>query len=295
MRHVRLLAATAVLAVLAASPPASAQLFGGGRQDRAIEALQRDVTAIRQQIDGTAGQPGVAQSLSTIREGAERSSARIDDLEQSLRTLNGTVETLSTELAAARRSLAASEERNQDLVERLNRIERAQTELRRQAEQAAYERPRPAEEPPVQAPPPPAERPPAPPAASGPDAQWSAARSASQSGDYAAAEAAWQAFIASNPRDRRLPEANHHLGEARYMREDWQGAAAAYAVSLRGWPTGAWAAESTLKLAAALGRLNRTQQACQALAEFDRRYAPTASARGRQRAAQTRTDLSCPA
>lgn len=293
MRHARLFAATALLVVMGVSAPASAQIFGGGRQDRQIEALQRDVTAIQQRLDGAPGQPGVSQALTTLQDEGRRSSARIDDLEQALRTLNGTVETLSTELAAARRSLAGSEERNQELAERLRRSEAAQTDLRRQLDRAAAQTPAPQpsdeDEPETPAPRPAAEAP------RGPDAQWAAARAAAQGGDYAAAEALWQTFISSNPREPRLAEAQHNLGEARYMREDWQGAAAAYATSLRGWPSGGWAAESTLKLAAALGRLNRTQQACQALAEFDRRYAPAASARGRQRAAQSRRDLSCPA
>lgn len=292
MRHAPLFAATALLVVLGVSAPASAQIFGGGRQDRQIEALQQEVAALQRRLDGAPGQPGVAQSLTTLQDEGRRASARIDDLEQALRTLNGTVETLSTELAAARRSLAGSEERNQELTERLTRSEAAQTELRRQIERAASEAP--AAQPPAAEPDAPAPRPAAE-APRGPEAQWAAARAAAQGGDYPAAEALWRTFISANPREPRLAEAQHNLGEALYMREDWQGAAAAYATSLRGWPSGGWAAESTLKLAAALGRLNRTQQACQALAEFDRRYAPTASARGRQRAAQSRRDLSCPA
>lgn len=291
MRHARLLAATALSISLVLAGPASAQLFGGGRQDAAIAALQQEVATINQRLDGAPGQPGLATAAETARGELDRARSRIDDLEESLRSLNGTVEGLTTELAQARQANQAAGEQNQALLERLARIE---TALQQQAAapppQAVYEDPptddpggAAAEEEPVAAAPPP-------PTA---DGRWSAARALFQAGEDAEAGAAYEGFIRAYPRDPRLGEANHQLAETRFRREDWQGAAAAYAASLRGWPQTGWAAESTIKLALALGRLDRGEQACQSLAEFTRRYAPTASARGRQRAAAAAQELSC--
>lgn len=279
--------AAASLLTLAPAAPASAQIFGGARQDRQIEALQRDVTAIQQQLNGANGQPGLAGARDEIT----RVNSRVEDLEQSLRSLNGTVESLTTDLATTRRANEAADERNRDLSERVTRLETTVATLRERLAQAEAQA----------APAAPAEEQPAAEGAAepagaaatpaSPDEQFAAARAAAN--DPAVAEARWAAFIAANPRDPRVGQANHFLGEVRYARQDWRGAAAAYAQSLRGWPTTPWAAESTLKLADTLGRINQTEQACAALGEFDTRYAAGASARGRQRAAQTRTRLAC--
>ena len=281
--RLRALAATASLLALACATPASAQLFGGGRQDRQIEALQRDVTALQQQVNGGAGQPGLAGA----REEITRLSGRVDDLEQSLRTLNGTIESLTTDLSTARRQVESTDERNRDLSERVTRLETTVATLRERLTQAEAQAAPPAADPQ----PTDTEAPTTPAAPATPDEEFAAARAAN--GDPAVAEARWSAFIAAHPRDPRIAQANHFLGEVRYTRQDWRGAAAAYAQSLRGWPTTPWAAESTLKLADTLGRLNQTEQACAAVGEFDARYAAGASARGRQRAAQTRTRLAC--
>lgn len=287
MTHRRLIAWTALLIAVTAAAPASAQIFGGGRQDAAIAALQRDVGALNQRLDGAPGQPGLATTLSTARGELDRARSRIDDLEESLRTLNGTVEGLTTELAQSRQARNEAQEQNRELLERLTRIEAAQTALQQAAERAP---------PPVPEAPPPEERPREPTA--GPasaDEAWTQARAVLQAGDYAEAGDAFEAFAAAYPQDPRAQEASYNLAETRYMREDWQGAAAAYATALRGWPRTTWAAESTIKLAQALGRLERQTQGCQSLAEFRRRYAPTASARGRTRAEAAARELGCAA
>ncbi len=290
MTHRRLIASTALLLALVAAPPSSAQIFGGGRQDAAIAALQRDVGAINQRLDGAPGQPGLATALSTARGELDRARSRIDDLEESLRTLNGTVEGLTTELAQSRQARTEAQEQNRELLERLTRIEASQAAL----QQAADRPPPPPQPEPEPSTPDEAPREPAAAPASA-DEAWSQARALLQSGDYAAAGEAFEAFGAAYPRDPRAQEASYNLAETRYMREDWPGAAAAYAAALRGWPRTTWAAESTIKLAQALGRLERQTQGCQSLAEFRRRYAATASTRGRARAEAAGRELGCAA
>jgi len=293
MRHARLFASTAALVAFAVGTPASAQLFGGGRQDAAIAAMQRDVGAITLRLDGAPGQPGLASGLSTARGELDRARGRIEDLEESLRTLNATVGGLTTELAQSRQATQATVEQNRELLDRLARLESGQAALQQATEraaaiaaEAAAREPEPGPEP---------ARPAPPRAAATADGAWNQARALLQAGDYAEAGDAFEAFAAAYPRDPRLNEASYNLAETRYMREDWQGAAAAYAAALRGWPQTPWAAESTIKLAQALGRLDRQTQACQSLAEFGRRYGPTASARGRQRAEAARRELGCAA
>ncbi len=294
MRHARFLTAAAVLFALAAATPASAQLFGGRRQDEAIAALQQQTAAITQRLDGSPGQPGLAPQLATARGELERAQARIADLEESLRTVNSSVETLSTELAQSRSQREAVAEQNRELAERLARLESRQAALQQALDRAAAAPPpepvrEPAEEEEEEEPQRPAPRP------SNAEEAWTDARLLIRNNDFAAAETALEVFVAAYPRDPRLGEANHHLAEARFRLEDWTGAAAAYAASLRGWPRTPWAAESALKLAQTLGRLDRDAEGCQAVAEFGRRYAPTASERGRQRAATLGRELGCQA
>ena len=71
-----------------------------------------------------------------------------------------------------------------------------------------------------------------------------------------------------------------------------RGAAQSYVASLRGWPASAWAPDAVVRLALSLVELNRTQEACAALNEFDRRYAK-APAATKARASAAREKAKC--
>jgi TolA-binding protein len=78
-----------------------------------------------------------------------------------------------------------------------------------------------------------------------------------------------------------------------YLADDAAAAVPLYAQALRGWPTDTWAAKATVDLAQALVATDRDTQACAALTDFGRRYADTAAAALKTRAASVRTEAGC--
>ena len=123
----------------------------------------------------------------------------------------------------------------------------------------------------------------------------------SAAGDLSAAAAlpagdranAYQILIDNWPDSAQAREAGLRLGDIRRASNDMAGAVTAYAGALTGWPTTAWAGETTLKLARALIATDRKPQACGALGEFNRRYAATASASLKTIAGQIQTQAAC--
>src|SRR5690606_24142216 len=116
-----------------------------------------------------------------------------------------------------------------------------------------------------------------------------AAMRLARDGEATDAAYALQLFIVTWPESERLGEAHYRLDDLRLADDDDDGAVQDYARALRGWPATAWAPDAAVKLAAALSTTDRNEQACQALGEFDRRYAERASAAVRNRAGQIRS------
>ena len=108
-------------------------------------------------------------------------------------------------------------------------------------------------------------------------------------------ERALETVIAAWPDTPQSREANSRLGDLRVAANDKAGAVPYYAAALKDWPRIGWAADTTLKLADALFATQRKPQGCAALAEFTRRYAPTAADPQKARAAQLRTTGACAA
>lgn len=96
----------------------------------------------------------------------------------------------------------------------------------------------------------------------------------SAAGDLSAAAAlapadraqAYEILIDNWPDTVQAREAGLRLGDIRRAANDMGGAVTAYAGALTGWPTTAWAGETTLKLARALIATDRKPQACGAWA-----------------------------
>ncbi len=113
-------------------------------------------------------------------------------------------------------------------------------------------------------------------------------------GDYESAEVAMRAFLQRWPDIDLSSNAAYWLGETFYVRGDFAGAAKSFAEAYQQYPKGAKSEDTLLKLALALGALNRTTDACvtfeQLVAEF-----PRMSATNRRRVEQERTQLNCPA
>jgi tol-pal system protein YbgF len=216
-------------------------------------------------------------------------TARLDDMEQTLRGLNGQFEGLQHDLATARRDAAQANGQVAVLSDRLDKLE----------QQVAALSPA--------APTPPAGQAggdgglagqagaqglaPAPPV--DPKAAYANARQLLLDGDYQAASDAFQDYVDHFGDTPEAAPARYYLGETKYIQNDYTGAAAAYLGAIHGWPQTTWAPDAVVKLSLSLVQLNRPKEACGALAEFDRRY-PHASPAAKDRADAARQKAGCP-
>lgn len=270
--RLRLLAAAAALMVAAA--PAFAQTSlndpldarDAKRVDR-MEKVVRELRAIVFQLRDT-GKPVIVEPADTEVRIQEQAS-KISDLEQSLTRLNGSLEAATHGLDQAQRSNADLQAQVKALADRLAA-----------AEQKAAAPP----EPPVAD----AE------AAAPRDAvgAFTKARQLMLSGDYDAAEAAFNDYVKAYPDGPRSPEARYWWGKTLSVRGDQAAAAGAYIGAIRGWPQTAWAPDAVVELARSLVAMKKPVDACQTLAELGRRY-PKAPAAVTTRAAATRAQAKC--
>lgn len=252
-----------------------------------MEKVMRELRTIVFQGRNT-GKPVVVQPAETETQ-IQTLTTRVDDLEQTLRRVNGDNETLIRDLDQARRGVTAAQDRAASLESRLSALE---------AQIAAGQAP----------PPPPSAGLPqgslgslpadsnlagAPPAAN-PTAAFTAANNLLLEGDYAGAEGAFTDFIARYPDHARAPEANYRLGQTLTARRATADAAGAYIAAIRGYPKTAWAPDAMLELARALLTQGDRANACSVLSNLSSRY-PTASAQVKGRAATTAQQARCAA
>ncbi len=219
---------------------------------------------------------------------------RVDDLEATLRKLQGAAEQAGHDVDQTHAGLEAERadrtSQTQGLTDRLTRLE---------SQFATFSAPPPP--PPAATVDPRGHKTPAPAAATPSTAtpvadtaaEFKTARSLLASGDYGGASQAFQAFLSSHPADAKAPEAYYWLGESYFVRDLSGDATSAYARALKGWPKTVWAPDAVIKLSRALAATQRNPEACAALGEFTRRYEKTATVSARTRAAQTRDKLGC--
>lgn len=270
----RLLALSAAAALTLATP-AHAQLFGGKRQDEAIAAIQARITELQEaHRTSQAELKAVTTAHNNTRGELTAASARVDDLEATVKSLNGTAETLTADLAAARRDLGAAQAQNRDLLERLARVESAQAAMTVAGGSSAVPAAAVTPSNPVQA--------------------FAAARALMDAGRFAEAGDAFEAYTTAHAAQPNAAEANYWLGETLYVRENYGDAAQAYIAALKGWPKSSWAPDALVKLSNSLIALKQPAEACRTLGEFDRRYA-SAPAGLKTRARSARTQAKCAA
>lgn len=280
MSRSRLVLPALAFAVLATAAPATAQTplpatpaedpldARDARRVERMEKVVRELRGIVFQMRDT-GKPVVVQPADTDAR-MEELSSRIADLEQTLRRLNGTIETNTFELDQAKRDNAALKTQVQGLTEKLAGLEQAAT--------------------------PPAETAgPAPvPAAADPTGAFTKARQLMLAGDYDGAESAFSGFVEAFPDHQRTPEARYWWGKTLSVRSAHADAATAYLGAIRGWPQTSWGPDAVVELARSLVALKKPQDACRTLAELPKRY-PKAAANITSRAAATRTQAKCAA
>ncbi len=210
-------------------------------------------------------------------------AGRLDDMEQSLRGVNGQVDDLTHQLDLARRDAGDEKAAIAALGDRLDKLEKAMAAM---------------------AAPPPAQPAPADNGAAASADQnapadqgdsktaYVHARQLLLDGDYPGAQAAFQAYVDEYGSTPQAAQARYWLGETKYVQDDYAGAAAAYIGATKGWPQTAWAPDAVVKLALSLLQLNRPTDACAALGEFDRHYAKAGGA-AKARADAARIKAKC--
>lgn len=243
---------------------------------RRLDNLDRNVRRLERAITqrNAAGQPVIVESdpeLVALQGRVQIMDRRLQDLEATVQRVNGDLERLTFQLDETQRDNTELSRRVRDAEGKVTAIE---TASRRAFELNA------------------------PVSADSPTGD--AARDLAQATRLAATDPelgdrALQTVILAWPDTPQAREANSRLGDLRVSAGDQASAVSAYAAALREWPTTPWAAETTLELATALNATDRKTQACTALNEFSRRYAPTASAPLRARAVQLRTQFACAA
>lgn len=280
MSRSRLVLPALAFAVLATATPATAQTplpatpaedpldARDARRVERMEKVVRELRGIVFQMRDT-GKPVVVQPADTDAR-MEDLSSRIADLEQTLRRLNGTIETTTFELDQAKRDNAALKTQVQGLTEKLASLEQAAA--------------------------PPSEATGAAPAAAAadPTEAFTKARQLMLAGDYDGAESAFSGFVEAFPDHQRTPEARYWWGKTLSVRGAHADAATAYLGAIRGWPQTSWGPDAVVELARSLVALKKPQDACRTLAELPKRY-PKAAANITSRAAATRTQAKCAA
>jgi tol-pal system protein YbgF len=250
-------------------------------QDRRLDKLEKEVRELRAIVfqGRDTGQPVVVKPEGPDP-AVEAIQSKLDQEDQTIRTLSGQVEVLSHDLEEARRQNAAAHD--------------AETELRGEVKALVDQMARAAAPPQPEAPPPP---PPADqavaPATPSESSAFKAAKAKLTAGDYPGASDAFAAYLQQYPASPRAKEAYYWQGEAYFVRSLYGDATTAYARALKDWPKTAWAPDATVKLSRALAATNRPDQACTALGEFDKRYEATAPKAVKARAAATAAAAKC--
>lgn len=114
-----------------------------------------------------------------------------------------------------------------------------------------------------------------------------------QRGDYSAAEAALQQFLATHGDDALASNAHYWLGETYYVRGRYEDAASAFARGYQRFPDGAKAVDNLLKLGISLARLDRRDDACVALTRIPAEF-PNGPIAIQRRAESEAEELGCP-
>ena len=271
--------------------------------DRRFDRLEKSVRTLQSAVSQSqaTGAPVVVRP-----EGPDPAvlalQSRMDDLEQSRRALTGEVETLTNRLEQTSRARDAERAAaNADLKAMSDRLTRLEAQLAAMTAPPVPAGPGPdvglgggqGQDGPLRGGP-------------GPQAQdggqggepteastFRRARDLKAAGDYDMASASFQDYLARYGTSPRAPEAYYNLGEIYFLRENYRDATAAYASALKARPKTTWAPDAMVRLAEALNLSGQAPQACAAAAEFTQRYAATASAAVKKRAAAVRTRAKC--
>lgn len=241
---------------------------------RRLDQLDRNVRRIERALTqrNAAGQPVIVETdpeVVVLQGRFEAMERRQQDLEQSLRQVNGELERMGFELDEAKRDNGTLRTRLNDANGRIDTMERAAREA------AELNAPIVANSP------------------TGAAATDLAAAVRLAGSNPARGARAYEVLLVTWPDAPEAREASYRLGDMSVAANDEERALDDYALALRGWPTAPWAADATLKLTGLLIGADQKTRACGALGEFTRRYAAAATAAQRTRAGELRTQAGC--
>jgi tol-pal system protein YbgF len=247
------------------------------RSDRRLDRVEQTLRELRSIVfqGRDTGRPVIVQNADTPAQ-VDLMSQRVQDLEETLRRVNGTLDSLSTDIAALRREDTRQAQNASQLAAanaRIDALERQLTALTAAAVAARTP-------------------PPAPAASNDPAADFDRAMRLYTDGQYRGAAAAFQSYLDAHGDTDDAREASYYLGESKYRQGDFQGASIGYIGAIRGWPATSWAPDATVKLAQSLIEIRKAEDACRTLQEFNTRY-PRAGASVKSAATQARTRARC--
>jgi tol-pal system protein YbgF len=110
--------------------------------------------------------------------------------------------------------------------------------------------------------------------------------------DYADAESAFREFLGAHPQDALAGNAQYWLGETYYVRGQYEPAAQAFLQGYQGYPKGAKAPDSLLKLGMSLAALKKNPEACAALGQLGKDF-PQAPPHVKDAATRERGKIGC--
>ena len=276
-----LMAAAAAALVLVTAPTAFSQTPMDdpldARDARRVDRMEKVVRELRDIVFKAqkTGAPVVVQPADTDARMADL-AARVGDLEQSLKRMNGSMEATTHELDLARRETTTLLAQVKTLTERLITAEKATAEAAAAAVSPAVPEP----------PPSPTD------SKAAASEAFAKARQMMLSGDYDQAETAFSTYVTAYPDTARTPEARYWWGKTLSVRGAHANAASAYIGAIRGWPQSTWAPDAVVELSRSLIALKKPAEACQTLAELGKRY-PKAPPAVMSRAAAARLQAKC--
>ncbi|MEK9970716.1 MAG: tol-pal system protein YbgF [Ferrovibrio sp.] len=110
--------------------------------------------------------------------------------------------------------------------------------------------------------------------------------------DYADAESAFREFLGAHPSDALAGNAQYWLGETYYVRGQYEPAAQAFLQGYQGYPKGAKAPDSLLKLGMSLAAMKKNPEACAALGQLGKEFA-SAPPHVKDAATRERSKIGC--
>lgn len=110
--------------------------------------------------------------------------------------------------------------------------------------------------------------------------------------DYGDAESAFREFLGAHPQDALAGNAQYWLGETYYVRGQYEPAAQAFLQGYQGYPKGAKAPDSLLKLGMSLSAMKKNPEACAALGQLGKDF-PSAPPHVKDAATRERGKIGC--